>query len=178
MNGIYAEAAGIFAGNMGVVWDPVNQRYICILGYFGMAASSDPLARPGSWLKWNGTDFSLPGINSTSAPIANLSLVQGSNPSIHFNTHLQRWIITYQSAEKDLYISSSLDLVSWEYPRLMINHTVFDANNDIILSYPTITASLGDTVAGQFALLTFGAINQTTGLRTCVQVRSSLSPIA
>lgn len=137
-------------GNQGVIWEPVTQRYICYYGGISMAVSSDPLGTPGSWAKWEGAAFTGAGLGGADFRVANLSSVSGSNPSVHWNTFLQKWVMVYDANVGGLYISTSVDALAWEIPRLLtLSH------NGGYARYPTITGPQGDLVSGSSSYLLY-----------------------
>ena len=64
-------------------------------------------AAPGTWRKWDGQDFTGEGIDGPSTVIPGLNGTWGSNPTVHWNTLLQRWVLIYASWPAKLYISTS-----------------------------------------------------------------------
>jgi hypothetical protein len=115
-------------GDFSVVWDVDNARWVMFytdssaLGSadIKLAVSPDPQARPGTWLKWRNGAFQEPGLSgaasATPAPVPLL----GGNPSVHYNTHIGRWIMVYHSWAGSLWLSSSADLIQWDAPRLLL----------------------------------------------------------
>lgn len=49
-------------------------------------------ARADTWKKWDGSAFTEPGLCGKDLQIAATKEVLGSNPSITWNTLLQRWV--------------------------------------------------------------------------------------
>ena len=85
-----------------------------------MACSSDPTAAPGSWKKWYRGSFSQPGMGGAESAISNLSSKPGGNPSVHWNTYLNKYIMAWHGWDGKMYISASADGESWESPRLLL----------------------------------------------------------
>ena len=116
-----AEWSGL--GDHCIVWDQPNQRYICIFqedGNLCIAISRDPEGQPGSWKKWFAGDFTEPGLGGRATPLPALASHRGGNPSVHWNTHLCRWLIVWHRWEGDLWIASSEDLIAWTAPKLLL----------------------------------------------------------
>jgi hypothetical protein len=120
-----------------------------------MAASPDLEGKPGTWKKWDGTNFTNEGCNPYSqlggkdVYIEGLYQVSGSNPSVMWNTFLNRWIMTYASWRGQIYLSSSLDGINWEEPIL-----AFSENGK--QTYPNLISTEGDCVGGQSLRIYYG----------------------
>ncbi|KAK9799398.1 hypothetical protein WJX73_002088 [Symbiochloris irregularis] len=142
------------AGDHCVIWDPFNKLWLCYYtsGGICLAASNDPEGAPGTWFKWNGTEFTAPGIapsNASDYPLTSIDDVLGSNPSVHWNTLLQRWVMVYASWPADLFITTSTDGFEWQKPL----EIVAPPGDGTSARYPTIISSQGDLVSGKFAKL-------------------------
>lgn len=146
-------------GDHCTVWDRRNDRYICFFqeeGILRMAMSTDPEGKPRTWKKWFEGAFSEPGLGGVATPIANLDQVHGGNPSVHWNTFLQRWIMVYHSWPGSLMLSQSDDLVSWSVPVVLLEPA---ANSK--LWYATILGE-ADTIAGETATLVYADFPDST----------------
>ncbi|MCH5686155.1 hypothetical protein LWM68_18980 [Niabella sp. W65] len=49
-----------------------------------------------------------------------LTMNPGSNPSVHWNTYLNRFVMIWHGWDGKLYISASADGETWETPRLLL----------------------------------------------------------
>ncbi len=77
-----------------IVWDEKNHRFVCFFqenAILCMAMSADPEGKPGSWRKWFKGGFTEPGLGGRATPIAALATHPGANPSVLWDTFLQRW---------------------------------------------------------------------------------------
>jgi len=149
------------AGDQCVVWDTENERWVCYYqeqvengeAQIHVAVSSDPLGSPGTWYKWDGRAFTVPGLEGKGAPLPAFIGREGGNPSVHYNTHLERWIMVYGGWDGTTYISSSTDMIHWDTPRAL---AVSDQGGRAW--YPTIVGDEGDTVAERVANLYYADI--------------------
>lgn len=135
---VSAEAGGrsYGLGDGCVVWNEKYGKWICY--YCGaqdgntdyllcMAASEDPSAAPGTWKKWNGKDFTLEGCDSSTGlggrdvAVAGLSRIKGGNPSVSWNTYLNKWIMVYHSWAREVVLSTSEDGLVWTTPRVIVS---------------------------------------------------------
>jgi len=111
------------AGDCCVIWHEKDKRWICYYQNHNirMAISDDPDGRPGTWYKYYQGTFSEKGLGGKSTPLAGLSDVPGSNPSVHYNTYLKLWIMVYHGWNPTcIYISSSEDGYVWKKPQVLV----------------------------------------------------------
>ena len=111
-------------GDHCIVWDEKNDRFVCFYqedGILCMAMSADPEGKPGSWRKWFKGDFTEPGLGGRATPVPDLATHRGGNPSVHWNTFLQRWAMVWHRWKGDLWISTSEDLTTWTPPKLLLS---------------------------------------------------------
>ncbi len=148
------------AGDCCVVWDSLNQRWNCYFQEHNIriAVSYDPLGAPGTWKKLYNGSFDEEGLGGFSTPLSNLSNYGGANPSVHYNTFLDRWFMTYHGWNGGIYVTASNDGINWDTPRLVISKG--DYNN----WYPTIIG-VTDTEAGREAKLYYGEFVNSNGYR-------------
>lgn len=85
----------------------------------GAAISHDPNAYPNTWFKWTGDGFHSPGLYGHYVPLPGLDWVPGSNPSLHWNTLIEKWVIIFNSWDNMLHISASDDGIHWESVRTL-----------------------------------------------------------
>ncbi|MGM9748956.1 MAG: hypothetical protein ACI3ZN_09140, partial [Candidatus Cryptobacteroides sp.] len=143
-----------------VVWNDKRKEWLCYYsGYcddpadfvISMASSSDPKGLPGSWKKWDGTDFTLEGCNSETglgAPnvkVENLWKFRGGNPSVSWNTAINRWIMVYHTWSKNIILSTSPDGIQWTEPVTVIDHGMEPEG----AMYPNIISEEGDLLCGK-----------------------------
>jgi len=117
------KAAWSGLGDHCTVWDEKNRRYLCFFqedGRFCMAMSADPEGRPGSWRKWYKGGFTEPGLGGRATPIPALAGHSGVNPSVLWNTFLDRWVMVWHRWAGDLWISTSKSLTDWSPPKLLL----------------------------------------------------------
>lgn len=155
-------------GDHCVVWDAANSRWTCFYAetLIRVAVSTDATGAPGTWLKYYNGSFSQPGIGGLQGTIPGLGNHSGGNPSVHFNTSLQRWVMVFHSWDNtqtssgnSLWITSSADLINWDSPRLLLA-----ASGSGRYWYPTILGPT-DTSCDQVGTLLYGywpdkAVNQ------------------
>ena len=143
------------AGDNCVIWDHLNNRWLCYYQehWLMMAVSYDPAGRPGTWYKYYNGEFNQPGLGGFSSSIPGLASVPGGNPSVHYNSYLQRFVMVWHSwVSLSIYISTSTDGVVWEEPRLL------EPNSAPRRAwYPTIIGA-SDTEAGKIARLYYADI--------------------
>jgi hypothetical protein len=130
-------------GDFGCVWDYKSRRWIMYYAgdyYLGIAVSSDPDGKRGTFFKYAGPGrgFTHPGIRGRgfgagvpqlpdgsqdwSKPVRGLAMRPGSNPAIHFNVYLNKWVMLWNGWDNRMYISASEDVADpdgWETPRLV-----------------------------------------------------------
>jgi hypothetical protein len=160
-----AQPTGGGAGDFCVIRDEANQRWVCFYPHYTMrmAISSDPEGKQGTWLKYHpeGNDlFTQPGLGGQDAPLPGLERFPGSNPSVHWNTYLQRWVIVWQTwdypnpqglpAPNSICIATSGDLLHWEDAHVLLVAPARQRN-----WYPTILGPT-DTRSGREAWLYYG----------------------
>ena len=142
-------------GDHCVIWDTINSRWICFYQehYLMMAVSYDQNANPGSWLKYYNGEYTEPGLDGENSPIPALINHPGGNPSVHYNTYLQFWVMLWHTWEghseypKSIWLSTSTDLISWTNPMIVIN-----SESNERYWYPTIIGNT-DVEAEQTAIL-------------------------
>lgn len=143
------------AGDNCVIWDNINNRWLCYYQehWLMMAVSYDVEGRPGTWYKYYNGEFNQPGLGGESSPIPGLASVPGGNPSVHYNSYLERFVMVWHSwVSTSIYISTSTDGITWEQPRLL------EPNSGSRRAwYPTIIGE-SDTEAGKIARLYYADI--------------------
>ncbi|WP_242157269.1 T9SS type A sorting domain-containing protein [Aestuariivivens sediminis] len=147
-----------------VIYNHLKNRYYCYFTpVFGsvnlsMAISEDPAGAPGTWMKWYNGAFSEPGIGGFHSPIDGLSGRPGANPSVHWNTYLNKFIMIYHGWNEKLYISASDDGEVWEVPQLLLDE-------GSKTWYPVVVGT-NSTEGGQTVTLYYGNNFQSDGRRT------------
>jgi hypothetical protein len=107
-----------------VVYDQANARWVCLFSEDSicMAVSTNAVPLPGTWKKYYNGSFSTPGLGGLDTPVPGLGTVPGANPSVHFNTYLQRWVIIWEDWNGvGLYLSTSADLLNWTAPVVLVS---------------------------------------------------------
>ena len=160
-----AQRKGGGAGDFCVIRDETNGRWVCFYPNYTMrmAISADPDGKEGTWLKYHpeGNDlFTQPGLAGQDAPVPGLEGFPGSNPSVHWNTYLKRWVMVWQTwdypnpqglpAPNSICIATSGDLLHWEDA-----HVLLAAPAGQRYWYPTILGPT-DTRSDRGAWLYYG----------------------
>jgi hypothetical protein len=93
-------------------------------------------------------DFTQPGIGGQHSYLPG-AISQwpntGANPSISWNTYLNKWLMVYHSWQGAVMVTASLDLINWETPR----QVVAGSQSGGRAWYPQTIGDLGDRVTGQ-----------------------------
>ena len=143
-------------GDPTVIWDPSHSRWVAFYqdGTLRMAISTDPTGAPGSWHKYDNGSFSQPGLGGQDSSLTQLDRNAGANPSVHWNSYLDEWVMVWGGWDGNVYIASSTDLIAWSTPRVLATST-FTAGH---AWYPTIIGD-SDTAAGQTAQLYYADLS-------------------
>lgn len=167
-----AEPAWTGLGDGCVIWDSVSSRYIC---YYQaktsvgakslcMAASTARDGASGTWKKWDGSDFTIDaydpvtGLGGRNVALANLRRVAGANPSVMWNTFMNRWVMVYASWQKSVYMSFSDDALAWERPVKILG-------DGATAWYPNLIGADGDLTGGEFVKLYWSHAQNDLGQR-------------
>ena len=157
-----------------VVWNEERESWICYYsGYcpdksdfvITMAESKDEEGRPGTWRKWDGTDFTVEGCNGIThlgginTSIAELSLYHGGNPSVMYNTWLNKWLMVWHSWQRTIVYSTSDDGISWEKPAVLLGN----GDEPGGAMYPNLIGPEGDVKGGQNVRLYYASDMQGSG---------------
>ena len=140
-------------GDHCTVWDEKHHRFVCFFqegAILCMAMSDDPEGRPGSWKKWFEGGFTEPGLGGRATPIPAFAKHRGGNPSVQWNTFLNKWIIVWHRWEGDMWISNSDDLVTWSTPKLLLGKPSDSGK----VWYPTLIGE-SDQVGGKSVTLLY-----------------------
>lgn len=156
-----------------VVWDSKNSRYICY--YQGkvasgantlcMAASSDPAGAPGTWKKWDGNAFTIEacdgktGLGGENIAIDNLTSMSGANPSVMWNTYLEKWVMVYATWGKRVVITYSEDALHWSKPVKILGSIKSPA------WYPNLIGADGDLTGGETVKIYWSHNQDDNGVR-------------
>jgi hypothetical protein len=142
-------------GDNCVIWDHKNNRWLCYYQehWLMMAVSYDPEGKPGTWFKYYNGDFNQPGLGGENTAIPGLKSIPGGNPSVHYNSYLERFVMVWHSwVSLSIYISTSTDGITWEEPKLLESKS-----GSRRAWYPTIIGR-SDTDAGKIARLYYADI--------------------
>ena len=142
------------SGDCCVIWDSVNNRWNCYHQEHNirLAVSYDPLGAPGTWKKYYNGEFNEEGLGGKSSPLSDISSIAGSNPSVHWNTFYNKWVMVYYSWAGGIYVSLSGDGVNWEYPKKIVHKNPYDVTQATIIGET-------DTKAGKLARLYYAEFN-------------------
>lgn len=143
------------AGDNCVIWDDNHDRWLCYYQehWLMMAVSYDVEGKPGTWYKYYNGEFNQPGLGGESSAIPGLKSIPGGNPSVHYNSYLERFVMVWHSWETvSVYISTSIDGINWEQPKLLESKS-----GPRRAWYPTIIGK-SDTEAGKIARLYYADI--------------------
>jgi hypothetical protein len=105
-----------------IVRDEANKRWVAFFqwDWIYMAISTDARGRAGTWWKYYEGQFSEPGLGGKVSPVPILAERPGANPSVHWNTFLNRWVMVWHGWDGNLYISASPDLFAWDQPQVLM----------------------------------------------------------
>ena len=162
------------AGDDDVVYDAYHHRWISYYhdgGRLHMAASTDPEGAPGTWKKWDGTDFTLPSLGGIDHAIDAFLPHEGHSPSITWNGYLNRWLMAYAGWDGRTYLSSSVGLLTWSTPTLLLAPT---APADRIW-YPTLISDGGDESSARDIRLYYARMYPDAGERDFMQTTLTLT---
>ena len=149
-------------GDCCVVWDHINSRWLCYYQEqtISMAISYDPVGATGTWKKYNPSGFTEDGLGGWQSPLPGLSSVPGGNPSVHWNTYLNKWVMVWHGwSPANIYISVSTNGINWDTPKMII---VSEQGGRAW--YPTIIG-VTDVEAGQVAKIYYADFAQDGGSR-------------
>jgi len=143
------------SGDCCVVWDHINNRWMCYYqeNWILMAVSTDPKGAPGTWKKYYNGAFTEDGLGGQHTKLPGLESASGGNPSVHWNTYLQKWVMVWHGwAPGVIYISFSSDGITWGTPQNIIVSSIAGK-----AWYPTIIG-VTDVEAGQIAKIYYADI--------------------
>ena len=138
-------------GDACVVYDEDNARWVAFFqegNQLLTAISTNEIPGPGTWLKYYNGSFSQPGLNGSASPVPGLQNHAGANPSVHFNTHIKKWVMVWHTwASTGIWLSVSDDLLNWNTPINVVSTSSGQRN-----WYPTIIGKT-DVLGGEYANL-------------------------
>lgn len=151
------------SGDCCVVWDPFKNRWMCYYQEHNiyMAVSEDPKGAPGTWKKYYNGDFTEPGLGGQQSKLPGLT--PGANPSVHWNTYLERWVMVWHAwgTTAETMISFSKDGITWDTPQSIITSKIAAGGK---AWYPTIIGET-DVTAGQIARIYYADIEKNFSYR-------------
>lgn len=160
-----------------VVYNKERESWICYYsGYcpngsdfmITMAESKDPEGKAGTWKKWDGTDFTVEGCNQSTSlggpnyAIDGLKAFHGGNPSVMYNTYLEKWIMVYHSWQRAIIYSESVDGINWSKAETMISKEMEPGGS----MYPNFIGIDGDTEGGKQIRVYYSTDMGGNGIRT------------
>ncbi|MBF0442798.1 MAG: hypothetical protein HQK54_12910 [Oligoflexales bacterium] len=143
-------------GDFNVVKDEKTKRWVMYFGG-GMAVSSDPEGKPGTWFKYLKGSFSSPGLGGGWDDLPGIQKNPGANFSVHWNTYLGKWVAVWGGWDSISYISASDDMINWETPRVAARSALGGGR----AWYPNIIGET-DLIVGQNARLYYSDISDST----------------
>jgi len=136
-------------GDQDVVWDWKNKRWY-MATQMSAAVSKNMNGEQASWKKWDGANFTRNSLVDAMEPLRDQDgnlLNKGANPSIHWNTYLELWVMVWHGWNGNIYIATASDLPHFTTPKVLIQ----TPNNVEKNWYPTlISKENGDRVGGEF----------------------------
>lgn len=143
-----------------VVWNEARQSWICYYcGYcpeahdfcITMAESKDAEGAAGTWKKWDGSDFTVEGCNTTTGlggankAIRPLHHMHGGNPSVMYNTDRNEWMMVYHRWDPRVIVfTTSTDGIKWGEPIELFDATMEPGG----AMYPNFISENGDLTGG------------------------------
>jgi hypothetical protein len=123
-----------------------------------MACSENLDGAPGTWKKWDGKDFTQPGLGGAAAPIETLKAIPGAYPSVSYNTYLRSYVMVFSSWGEAFYYSFSTNLIDWTSPKeLTLPYSFPKKGDDWHLWYGTLIGA-SSNFSGEKAKLYFAHI--------------------
>jgi hypothetical protein len=142
------------SGDACVVYDAKNARWVAFYQehWIYTAISTNPIPLPGTWRKYHNGSYSQPGLGGLQTRVPGLTGHAGANPSVHFNTHLKKWVMVWHTWNSlpntpTVWLSTSDDLLHWQPPVKIVSVT--EAGK---AWYPTIIGQT-DVLASEYANL-------------------------
>jgi len=135
------------------------------LGFGGCGAfwSGDARGSAGSWMRWNGSAFSEPGVNGSTAQRC-LPGVPGNVccPIVHFNTYLRAHVVVYTKwgQGSTLFIAAATDEEGLAWGPSVV---LLDVGPGSSVAYGQIIGAENSTHAGRNATLVYALAPPTSG---------------
>jgi hypothetical protein len=111
-----------------------------------------------------------------STPIPDLATHPGGNPSVLWNTFLERWLIAWHGWDGQLWISSSSDLMDWTPPKILLKKPTPFAK----VWYPTLVGisdkSGGESIQLLYAEFPDASRHERLFLARKMTLKKSLTP--
>ena len=152
------------AGDFCIIRDAANSQWVCyyqeaagpsnLKASISLAVSKESNAAPGTWYKWDGAGFSAAGLEGRGKRLPAFIEYEGGNPSVHWNTYLNKWVMVYGGWDNKAYISASPNLINWDRPGILVTPSA----GSLKAWYPTIISDNGDLTAGKTAKLYYADI--------------------
>lgn len=88
--------------------------------------------------EWTAGSFSQPGLGGREGEVKELG-AWGGNPSVTWNSHLERWLMVWHGWDPPvIHLSSSRDLLHWEPAVRIVEVSLFPVSNSISLLTPPL----------------------------------------
>lgn len=145
---------GLGDGHM--VWDWQNSQWMAFFqngtqsenNKISAAINKSKDASVEGWKKWDSSNFTVNGLSGYGAPLGNS--FEGANPSVSWNTYLNKWVMVYGSWEGQIMISYADTLPHFSTPKVLISGLSFEGISADKLWYPTLASEVtGSEVTGQ-----------------------------
>ncbi|GHV44290.1 hypothetical protein FACS1894204_01180 [Synergistales bacterium] len=81
-----------------------------------MAATPKGGKPDGEWYKWDGENFTKPGLGGATTPIWSSDKYAGAYPTISYNTYLKSYVMLFSGWGEEFYYSFSTNLTQWSTP--------------------------------------------------------------
>ena len=100
------------------------------------------------------------GIGGENIAIRPLNMATGANPSVMWNTYLEKWVMVYASWGHYIYISYSDDAITWSIPKKIVGTGSEPA------WYPNMISEDGDLIGGKTVKMYYSHNQGSNGKRS------------
>lgn len=120
-----------------------------------LAATMDKNGFTG-WKKWDGVDFTRPGIDGLAGVPLVPNVAAGANPSVVWNMELLRYIMVWHGWNGSIFMSSSFNGRIWDDPKEILTCEMEGYKN----WYPNLISENGDKNFGTRANLYYAKMHE------------------